>query len=169
MSAKIETERLQLRTLERKDVDTVFALRSSEMVNKYIARPLQEERSEAFAFIEKIKKGLANNEIEFWAIQLKDIPTCIGTICLWNFSEDKMTAEVGYDLLPEFYGKGVMGEALQAVLQFGFVNLSLKVIEAFTHRENTGSKNLLEKNKFIFQPEREDPGFPNNIIYKLEC
>jgi len=168
MRAKIETDRLILRALEKSDADTVFSLRSSEIVNKYIARPLQEDRSETFAFIDKIEKGLANNEIEFWVIQLKDMTTCIGTICLWNFSEDKRTAEVGYDLLPDFHSRGVMSEALKAVLKFGFTNLKLNTIEAFTHKENTASKMLLEKNKFIFQPRREDPGFPNNIIYKIE-
>jgi len=52
-------------------------------------------------------------------------------------------------------------------LDFGFHSMKLKTIEAFTHKNNTASKALLEKHHFVFQPERYDDGFENNRIFRL--
>ena len=166
MSELITSQRLILRSLLKTYVDSIFVLRSSPIVNKYIARDLEIDKNDAMAFIEKIL-GVENKGNEYWAIQLKGNKTCIGTICLWNFSEDRKMAEVGYDLLPEFHKKGIMHEALQSILSYGFHNLKLDVIEAYTHKGNTASINLLNKNDFVFQPGMKDEGFPNNIFFKL--
>ena len=58
-------------------------------------------------------------------------------------------AEVGYDLNPIFQRKGIMSEALNKVINFGFNELGLDNIEAYTHIQNENSKKLLEKNGFI--------------------
>ena len=60
----------------------------------------------------------------------------IGSICLWNFSEDRKVAEIGYDLDPKYQRKGIMTESINAVLNFGFRKLSLEKIEAFTQKQN---------------------------------
>ena len=64
---------------------------------------------------------------------------------MWNFSSDRKTAELGYDLLPEFFNKGIMSEALQQVILFGQETLKLNTIEAYTHQDNSNSIKLLEK------------------------
>ncbi|WP_435523251.1 hypothetical protein [Chryseobacterium indoltheticum] len=46
------------------------------------------------SFILTIKQRVENKETIFWGISLKDQPELIGTICLWNFSEDRKKAEV---------------------------------------------------------------------------
>jgi ribosomal-protein-alanine N-acetyltransferase len=61
-----------------------------------------------------------------------------------------------------------MSEAIVAVLHFGFNELHLKTIEAFTHKNNKPSIALLEKHHFVFQSERREEGFENNRIFKLE-
>ncbi len=66
-----------------------------------------------------------------------------------------------------FHKKGLMSKALQAVLHFGFHSLHLKTIEAFTYKNNTVSKALLEKHLFVFQPKRRDDSFENNRIFRL--
>ena len=61
-----------------------------------------------------------------------------------------------------------MSEAIVSVLNFGFKDLQLNTIEAFTHKNNIASIALLKKHQFIFQPERKDEGFENNRIFRLE-
>jgi ribosomal-protein-alanine N-acetyltransferase len=61
-----------------------------------------------------------------------------------------------------------MSEAFEEVLNFGFKNLELKTIEAFTHKNNTASIALLEKLKFVLHPDRRDEGFENNRSYRIE-
>ena len=163
---EIQTKRLILSIINMKDVDVVFALRSNEEVIQYIARESLKV-SEAEQKTQELVKYLETNESISWIINLTSEALKIGSICLWNFTKNRKTAEVGYDLLPEYHNKGIISEALQSVLRFGFKTLQLKTIEAFTSKHNKGSIALLEKNKFKLQPERIDECFPDNSIFSL--
>lgn len=101
----IKTERLLLRRLDVSDWNVISYLRSDVIVNKFVRRPKAENKTEAIKFIDKINEGIGNNEFIYWSICLKNRPVMIGSICLWNFSPDKKTAEVGYDLNPDFQKK----------------------------------------------------------------
>ena len=164
----ITTERLLLHKLNEEDSDLIFTLRSSNEVTKYIARPLYKDVDEARTFIKDRIKDIENNVSIVWTICYKDSLIPIGTICLWNFSDDKKAAEAGYDLLPEFQGKGYMSEAIKSVISFGFNELKLKTIEAYTSKHNKESIKLLEKNHFILLKDRKDEGFLDNLIYSLK-
>jgi ribosomal-protein-alanine N-acetyltransferase len=144
----LTTERLLLRQLIAEDADAVFSLRNNDTVNQYLSRPKATDRNEAVAFIEKITKSIANNESLYWVICLKEEQQLLGTICIWNIDKEKDTAEIGYELLPAFHGKGIMQEALTAVIDFGFNTLQLKTIAAYTVPGNIASSRLLEKNNF---------------------
>ena len=60
-----------------------------------------------------------------------------------------------------------MNEALTKVVEFGFEDLNLKSIEAFTNKENDASKTLLLRHGFSLEKNRTDEGFPNNIVFIL--
>ena len=79
-----------------------------------------------------------------WGITTKESDVLIGSICLWNFSKDKKTAEVGYALDPEFQRRGIMSEALKAILDYGFNQRGFETIEAYTDYRNMSSKTLLK-------------------------
>jgi len=165
---KIKTERLLLRELKQSDWEVISYLRSDQIVNKFVKRPSAETKEKALAFISKISDGIKKQNIYYWSISEKSNPEMVGSICLWNFSKDKKTAEIGYDLNPKFQQKGIMNEALKSVLEFGFENLKLEVIEAFTHKENASSKKLLERNKFKLIRGRKDEDNKDNIIYEIK-
>ena len=61
-----------------------------------------------------------------------------------------------------------MSEALKNVITFGFIDLRLTKIEAFTHKENESSKNLLEQNGFILMAEKKDKKNSSNLIFEIE-
>lgn len=167
---ELSSQRLVLRNIQEPDWETVLYLRSDETINKFIERPEDRKtrnESDAKKFIEELHQNLENNKSIAWGISLKDEPKIIGSICLWNFSSDKKTAEVGYDLNPEFQGKGIMSEALNLVIAYGFKKLHLVKIEAFTHQKNESSKKLLEKNGFKLMKNRKDADNANNLIYEL--
>lgn len=114
-----ETERLVFTNTSMEDIALVFTSRSSPIVRKYIMQPLYTEEEEAIAHINKLISSLEKDKSINWTLTNKGANKKIGSICLWNFSEDRKTAEVGYDLLPEYFRKGYMSEALQAVIKFG--------------------------------------------------
>ena len=163
----LTTKRLLLRQLKTTDKKAVFKIRSNKVVYKFIAKETFKKIEEAQLFITKIKKGITNKEHVFWAITLKETQELIGTVCLWNFSKNRLIAEVGYELHPDYFKQGIMNEALQSVIKFGFESLKLNTIEAFTHKNNEASKTLLIRNNFKLDTNRIDKGFPNNIVYIL--
>lgn len=163
----LTTERLILRCLEVSDDQQLFMLRSNKRVNKYIVRPIQKDIKEIKAFISEINDGINNNEWIYWVITLKESPMLIGTICFWNFSEEKTVAEIGYELDPAFQGKGIMSEAVKIIIEFGFQEIKLDTIEAYTHKKNNSSTKLLLKYNFKQDVERIDKENSDNIIFTL--
>ena len=151
----IETARLVLRELKMGDTEAIHAIRSNTEVNTYLDRPLSISTDEAASFIQKIENLVASNESLYWAITLKENDALIGTICYWNIDVEKEEAELGYELLPHFQGKGIMKEALMSIIELGFGFLKLKNITAVPRKDNLKSHKLLKKCHFARDIERE--------------
>lgn len=165
---KLETERLALKEIHENHVEDILKIRSNEVINRFVKRNSPKNNYDALQFILTIKERTRNNQTYYWGISLKDHPNLIGTICLWNFSEDRKTAEVGYEMLPDYHGQGLMSEALKAVLNYGFNELRLQEILAFTNRFNEISKKLLLRHGFVLEEDRKDEGFPDNLVFSLK-
>ncbi|CAM3615157.1 GNAT family N-acetyltransferase [Flavobacterium gelidilacus] len=168
---KIESKNLILRRVLESDCKIILYLRSDEEINKFIERPEHRKTKtieEAKKFILQINENIETNKSITWGITLKNEPKIIGTICLWNFSEDNKTAEIGYDLEPKFQGKGIMSESLKSVLDYGFTTLNLDLIEAYTHQKNENSKTLLERNNFKLISAKIDEDNLNNAVFEIK-
>ena len=164
---KLETERLILKEIDESHVEDILKIRSNEVVNQFVKRIPPKTNYDALDYILTIKKRNQDNESLNWGITYKNQQNLIGTICLWKFSDDRTEAEVGYELLPEYHRKGIMSEALTAVLGYGFNELNLLEILAFTNKFNENSKRLLLKHDFVLQEGRIDEGFPENLVFSL--
>lgn len=162
---KQQTQRLQLKEINEDHVEDILKIRSNEMINQFVQRNSPKNNYDALQFILTIKERTRNHQTFYWGISLKDQAHLIGTICLWNFSEDRKTAEVGYELLPDYHRQGIMSEALTAVLHFGFNELNLQEIVAMTDQSNENSKKLLLKHNFILQEERNDKDFLGSLVF----
>jgi len=92
----------------------------------------------------------------------------IGSICLWNFSKDRYTGELGYDLHPDHHGLGIMSESIKGILRYAKDELHLSRMVAYTQRNNIASCKLLEKNGFSIVKDMRDPENDLNIIYAQE-
>ncbi|WP_405199093.1 GNAT family N-acetyltransferase [Christiangramia sp. LLG6405-1] len=163
----IETERLVLRKLKEADWEIVSYLRSDEIVNQFVKRKNADTQEKALDFILNTNLKISNNELIYWCITLKNETNMIGSICLWNFSEDRKVAEIGYDLNPKYQRKGIMNESMIPVLNFGFGKLNLDKIEAFTQKQNKNSISLLINNQFHLNKERFDKDNEDNRIFEL--
>lgn len=157
------TPRLFLRELRMEDAGEIFLLRSDEKVNEFVDRATATSIDDARQFISKIITNQNNGESLMWAITLKNEPKLIGTIVYWNIIKEKDEAEVGYELLPQWHGKGIMQETLSKVIEFGFETLGLKTIVADPKTGNQRSVNLLEKCGFI-KKDITDNGY---LIYEI--
>lgn len=145
----IETKRLVLRQIDRRDSLDIFELKSNKKTAIYTDNEAYTSSDQAEAFIEYIIGGSEAGRWLYFVIESKDSHEFIGTITLWNFNESKTVAEVGYEMIEKFEGHGYMSEAMHEVLRLGFEELGLNKVEAFTSKENSRSLRLLEKSGFV--------------------
>jgi ribosomal-protein-alanine N-acetyltransferase len=145
----LTTRRLTLRQLSTDDQRDILALRSDPEINKYLDRQPATMIEEALSFINKVNDNIEKNIALYWAITLTETNTFTGTICLFDFSIEKSSCEIGYELMTKFQRQGIMKEAAQVVIDYVFQTLKFKKILAFTHYGNQNSTNLLTKLNFV--------------------
>jgi [ribosomal protein S5]-alanine N-acetyltransferase len=145
----LTTERLMLRQLSANDQQNIFALRSNVEIIRYLDRPIARSIEDAMNFINKINENIKNDHSVYWVITLTKTRTFVGTICLFDFSNGKSSCEIGYELMTEFQGRGIMKEAAEEVINYAFATLQFQKIVAFTHGDNQRSNKLLSKLNFI--------------------
>ena len=80
-----------------------------------------------------------------WAIELKRDRKVIGGISIRKWNGDNRCADVGYVLSKKYWNKGIITEALKAVINFGFDELNAHRIEAHCDENNIGSYKVMEK------------------------
>lgn len=168
----LSTERLTLRQVVTTDVSDIFSLRSDGRVMEFLDRPLLKTIDDSRQLIKTITDGINNNEAITWAINLKNDPKLIGTIGFWRIIKEHFRAEIGYLLHPDYQGKGIMQEAVEEVLDFGFRTLKLHSIEANVNPNNLASIKLLERNQFVKEAYFKenyyyDGKFLDTVIYSL--
>ena len=162
----LATERLTLRQLVIDDKQEIFTLRSDSEINKYLDRQLSNTIEDARNFINKVNENINKNDSLYWAITLSDKNILVGTICLFGFSDDNYKCQIGYELLTNFQGQGIMKEAAEKVIDYAFNTIKVQKIEAFLHRDNQSSIKLLDK--FSFRNSNEpDKTNPELICYHL--
>ena len=145
----LETQRLKLRRLKITDVKEILALRSNPEIMKFIPRPLIKTEEEALEFITTMDTNIDTNKVINWAITTKENDKLIGMIGYYRMKPEDYRAEVGYILSGEYHGQGIITEALQRVVQFGFEEIGFNSIEAVIDPENNGSEKVLLKNNFV--------------------
>lgn len=163
---EISTGRLLLRRIFKEDAEAIYSLRSNDAVMQYIDREKLKSTQEALGFIQLLDDLLVNNNGINWAITLAAEPaTLIGIIGFWRIIKQHHRAEIGYMLEPAHWGKGIMKEAVEAAIRFGFGALQLHSIEAHINPGNKASAALLEKTGFTREAYfREDYFFRGQFI-----
>ncbi len=163
----LTTERLTLRQLCINDDEDIFTLRTDSEINKYLERPLSNTMEEARNFIHTVNENIDKNISLYWAITLSDSNTFVGTICVYGFLDEDDSCEIGYELLTNFQGQGIMKEAVEKVIDYAFRTIKVKTIEALIHKDNLSSINLLEKLLFR-NSNKADETTPKFIGYYLK-
>jgi len=145
----IETERLILKGLSPVDIKYIFEHHSKPEIKRILGHRSEEDYQKEES---KYKNGYASYNRSFLLFLLTDkaFDTIIGRCGLHNWNVDHRRAEAGYMMEDEDYKrKGLMAEALGAMIEFGFNKMNLHRIEALVGTNNVPSLRLMEKNNFI--------------------
>lgn len=143
----IETQRLILRAVHpESDLSALFELFADSDVAFYTDTGPFESMDDAKEVMDWIHETFANRRGMRWALSLASDPdTLVGTAGYNQWDRDNNSAEIGYDLAHRLWGQGLMTEALEAILQFGFDRMSLNRIEADVTVGNEAFARVLER------------------------
>jgi len=145
----LETERLVLRRITLEDAQSYFDLRSNADAMKHICKPLQTTIEESKTMIYKINEMIAFNDGIGWAVCLKTDNKMIGSVSFHRIEKEHHRAEIGYMLHPDYWKKGIVSEAVESIITYGFNTLNFHSIEAHIDPTNIGSEKVLQKFKFV--------------------
>jgi ribosomal-protein-alanine N-acetyltransferase len=145
----LTTTRLTLREPRPDDLDALFIIRSNPALMEFIPRPIAKTPADAAAVLTLMRDRQARNEGINWAITRTGDDTLVGMIGYVNIYPDAHRAEIGYILRADCHGQGLMDEALQATVAYGFEAMHLHSIEAIIRPTNAPSRKLVERNGFV--------------------
>lgn len=163
----IETNNLVLRRMEHRDIDDIFQMRNSPEMHEYTDTRPDKTTEETRIYIEKMNKGVDENKWIIWAIEHRQSKKVIGSISIWNINIEQRSGELGYGIIPDYQGKGLMKEALLRVVDYGFNVMKLRVVDAYTEESNIKSCKLLDNCKFIKANRVDDQGYYSNRVYHM--
>lgn len=151
----IETARLILRPFREADRDAWAALNGDPRVSDWLGGPI--DRAGADRALDAINAHIAERGYGFWAAELKAERRLVGMIGLKYDAEvlETPVIEAGWRLSPSVWGQGFASEGAAAALAWGFANLDVAEIVAFTAQSNFKSQQVMRRIGMAHDPARD--------------
>ncbi len=146
----LETNRLRLREITEDDAPALFDIHSNAEHMKWFGSDPLQDLDGAVGLVKRFAgwRQQANPGTR-WGLELKSQLGLIGSCGLFAWNRNWRNCSLGYELAPHAVGAGLMGEALHAIIEWGFHEMELNRIDAQVHAENAASLNLLQKLGFV--------------------
>lgn len=166
---RLETDRLILREIDPEaDLQALFDLFADERValstdtGPFTEMWEAEEVMDWFGAIFRARQGLR------WAITVRDGDGSLIGTCGFNvWNRRNRSAEIGYDLMPDYWGRGIATEAVQRIISWGFKEMGLNRIQADAMVHNEASARVLEKLGFAEEGLQRQGGYWRNEFHDL--
>jgi len=147
----LQTPRLILRKITIEDAEYIFAYASDPQVTRYTLWDHHQSIKDTYEYLNNIAfKMYRSGKGMKWGIVEKESGKLIGT-CSLHTEAIYRRAELGYVIAREYWGQGLMTEAAQAAIAFGFHVMHLLRIQAYCAVDNIGSARVLEKSGMQFE------------------
>lgn len=147
----LSTARLQLRCHSIADSEVMFKTLSDPRVARFAGKAPPSSVDDVRAKIEMILDRIRAGDAVSWALEAAasvegaEAGDYLGSAALWRWDKPNARAEIGYEITPRAWGKGLMPEALAPIIAFGFDRMKLHSVEAKVHPDNTASIRVLTK------------------------
>jgi ribosomal-protein-alanine N-acetyltransferase len=148
--AILNTPRLLLRPWTEDDADDLFAAFSDPEAMRYWDGPPKRSVEEVKQYIRGSRMAHPDTHAG-WAVVLKDTGRAVGFVNYHHRDVLNCRLEIGYILSRSFWRKGLMTEAVSALLNYCFDHLLVHRVEATTDPENVASRQFLEGLGFRFE------------------
>ena len=164
----LTTERLLLRRIMPADQQFIFEALSHPLVIKYYG--VSYKSFDATADQMKFYDDLLKDETGiWWAICFKDNAAEMIGACGFNYrNHQHKKIEIGYWLLPGYFGKGIMTQAAPVIINYAFNEMDIHRIEAVVEDGNDDSAKLLKKLNFNYEGTLVDSEIKNGQFISLQ-
>jgi ribosomal-protein-alanine N-acetyltransferase len=158
---KLETDKLYLKNISSDHRDFIFTVFSNDTINRYLfdEEPLTDIQGadEIINFYTQPEPRMQHR----WIIVRKTDNSKLSACGFHAWDKSKGYCEVGYDLLPDYWGNGYMSEVMEKILEFATLDMKVKNISVciYTDNDNDNSIKLAEKFGFVFKGQMKDYGF----------
>jgi ribosomal-protein-alanine N-acetyltransferase len=159
----IKTDRLLLREITDVDLENIFRGLSDPRVIRHYGI--------SFDSLDATKEQMiwfAEEQQMWWAICSSDNQTFYGAGGLNDIDHKENKAEIGLWLLPAFWGKGIMKEALPLIADYGLNQLKLNRIEGFVETENINCKRAMAKLDFQHEKTMKNCEIKNGKLISID-
>jgi len=142
--------RIELRSITASDKEDIFLGLSNPEVIKYYGVSFEtlEATEEQMIWFQDLEK---NGTGKWWSIFNSKTGQFLGAGGFNDLNKKLKKAEIGFWLLPEFWSKGYMQEAMPLICDYGFNELRLNRIEGIVESENLNCKRAIEKLGFTLE------------------
>ncbi|EFQ23208.1 GNAT family N-acetyltransferase [Aminomonas paucivorans] len=161
------TPRLVLRSLCAEDAPALHRVWTEPAVTEYLVLTPFSSLGETEGMMRILTDLWPFGQGVRWV--LEEEGRVLGTCGFHNLAPEHRRAEVGYEMASEAWGRGLMSEALSAVLEFGFGTLGFHRVEAFVNRGNRRSEALLGRLGFHHDGCLRDYEFSRGGFVDQEC
>ncbi|GAA3559132.1 GNAT family N-acetyltransferase [Snuella lapsa] len=146
----IETERLILRSMLPTDLEGMFELDSNPIVHRYLGNKPVKSIGESKKIIDGVLEQYEVRGIGRWSVIEKSSGDFIGWSGLKLNTEETLNNvsnfyDIGYRLMPRYWGKGYATESGKAALEYAFDKMHLKTVCGITEKGNQASHQVLLK------------------------
>ena len=168
----LETERLVLREITPEDAGDLYRIFSDEEAMRYWScRPFTSSR-QAEGLIESMAQAFQQGAGIHWAITWRDEGRLIGKCGYNEWRKAHRRGDISYIIARDQWGKGLVSEALAAILKYGFNQMNLHSIEAGVTPGNDGSTRMLQRLGFRLEGHLKESflvedTFVDSLIYSL--
>lgn len=141
MNYFLRTARLGFRHWQPEDLPLAIALWSDPAVTAWLGGPFVPQAIEER--LSQEIRSMRENEMQYWPVFLLEDNRYAGCAGLRMRSIENRIYELGYYLLPAFWGQGLAQEAGRAIIDYAFTHLGANVLFAGHHPANLASRNVL--------------------------
>lgn len=143
--ACFETERLILRPFSYEDGDDFYEIVAHPENLPFIFPALKDKNLALATMVEKFMRSPLGN----WALVDKVSGHMIGALCFEKLEERQLYVELSYFLKKDYWGQGLMTEAVKNLVFLAFYEIGLKELTIITHEENIASQMVAQKTGFV--------------------
>jgi ribosomal-protein-alanine N-acetyltransferase len=144
----IDLDGARLRPLRPADADALYDYLRDPVVTELTSYPVV-SMPMVEAIIERSRSRWAAGELSKWGVALEHDDRLVGTCGFNEWSRAHRWAELAYDLAQDHWGKGLMHQAVTAVLQWTYRQDEVDRVHAFVRVDNRRSERLLERLGFV--------------------